>query len=134
MSRGLRNCNPGNIRRSIARYRGEIRPSRDPAFKEFLSIEWGYRAIFVTLNTYRRKHGLDTLAKMIARWAPPNENHTEAYIRSVAQLTGLDPTMPLNTLDRATMIPVVAAISQVENGVPANRRSLERGWELFVEK
>ena len=48
MSRGLENRNPGNIRHSSSRYRGEVRPSRDPAFKEFEAIEWGYRAIFVT--------------------------------------------------------------------------------------
>ena len=31
MSRGLSNCNPGNIRQSGVRYKGEVRPSRDPA-------------------------------------------------------------------------------------------------------
>ena len=33
MSRGLQNCNPGNIRQSKVRYKGEVRPSRDSAFK-----------------------------------------------------------------------------------------------------
>ena len=58
MSRGLRNCNPGNIRQSKGRYKGEVRPSRDPAFKQFESLAWGYRAIFVLLDTYRTRHGL----------------------------------------------------------------------------
>ena len=39
MSRGLDNRNPGNIRRSRTRYKGEVRPSRDAAFKEFESVE-----------------------------------------------------------------------------------------------
>ena len=132
MSRGLRNCNPGNIRHSIARYRGEVRPSRDPQFKQFESLEWGYRAIFVTLNTYRHKHGLTTIAEMIGRWAPPNENHTAAYIRAVAQRSGIGIAEEIDTRDRATMLPLVAAISQVENGISANRRALERGGELFI--
>ena len=60
MSRGVDNCNPGNIRRSRVRYRGEVHPSRDPDFKQFESMEWGYRAMFVLLDTYRRRYGLAT--------------------------------------------------------------------------
>ena len=88
MSRGLSNCNPGNIRQSKVRYKGEVQPSRDPAFKQFESLAWGYRAVFVLLHTYRVRHGLRTVRGMISRWAPPVENHTEAYIRAVAADTG----------------------------------------------
>lgn len=110
MSRGLSNCNPGNIRQSKVRYKGEVQPSRDPAFKQFESLAWGYRAVFVLLHTYRVRHGLRTVRGMISRWAPPVENHTEAYIRAVA-----------------------AAISRVENGTAADRGEIERGWALFSD-
>ena len=133
MSRGLENNNPGNIRRAKVRYRGEVRPSRDPEFKQFESLAWGYRAIFVLLDTYRRRYGIDTLRGMISRWAPPSENHTEAYIRAVAGDTGIDPDEPLDTRDAATMVPVAASISRVENGAKADRDEIIRGWELFVE-
>lgn len=133
MSRGLRNCNPGNIRRSIARYRGEVQPSRDPEFKQFESLAWGYRAIFVTLDTYQRKHGLRTIAEMIGRWAPPTENHTRAYVRAVAHRSGIAPCGEIDTRNRATMVAMVAAMSRVENGVPADRKALEEGWELFEQ-
>lgn len=132
MSRGLINCNPGNIRRSKVRYRGEIRPSRDPAFKQFASLAWGYRAIFVLLDTYRVRYGLDTVAGMIARWAPPSENDTAAYIRHVARAVGVAPDEPLDTRDRSVMLRYAAAISQMENGTPADMRQVETGWELFV--
>lgn len=132
MARGLDNRNPGNIRQSKVRYRGEVRPSRDPAFKEFESLAWGYRAIFVLLDTYRIRHGLDTLRGMISRWAPPSENRTDAYIRAVAADTGLDPDERLNTRDARTMIPVAAAISRVENGTPADMRQVADGWDLFL--
>lgn len=131
MSRGLRNCNPGNIRHSIARFRGEVRPSRDTAFKEFSSLAWGYRAIFVVLNTYRKKHGLRTLPEMISRWAPPSENHTSAYIQAVQRMTGIPLDEPICTDDEQTMIPLAMAISQVENGVPASRADVEAGWRLY---
>lgn len=133
MSRGLENNNPGNIRRAKVRYRGEVRPSRDPEFKQFESLAWGYRAIFVLLDTYRRRYGIDTLRGMLSRWAPPSENHTEAYIRAVADDTGIDPDEPLDTRDAATMVPVAASISRVENGAKADRDEIIRGWELFVE-
>lgn len=132
MSRGLINCNPGNIRRSKVRYRGEVRPSRDPAFKQFASLAWGYRAIFVLLDTYRVRYGLDTVAGMIARWAPPSENDTAAYIRHVARTVGVAPDEPLDTRDRSVMLRYAAAISQMENGTPADMRQVETGWELFV--
>ena len=131
MARGLDNCNPGNIRQSKVRYRGEVRPSRDPAFKEFETLAWGYRAIFVLLDTYRIRYGLDTLRGMISRWAPPSENHTDAYIRAVAADTGLDSDERLDTRDARTMIPVAAAISRVENGTPADMRQVAEGWRLF---
>ena len=133
MSRGLGNNTPGNIRRAKVRYRGEVRPSRDPEFKQFESLAWGYRAIFVLLDTYRRRYGIDTLRGMLSRWAPPSENHTEAYIRAVAGDTGIDPDEPLDTRDAATMVPVAASISRVENGAKADRDEIIRGWELFVE-
>lgn len=131
MSRGLANNNPGNIRLSKVRYKGEVRPSRDPAFRQFETLAWGYRAIFVLLHTYRVRHGLDTIRGMISRWAPPSENRTDAYIRAVSADTGIGPDQPLDTRDPAVMIPLAAAISRVENGVAADRGELERGWKLF---
>lgn len=133
MARGLDNRNPGNIRRSKVRYRGEVRPSRDPAFKQFESMAWGYRAIFVLLDTYRIRYGLSTIRGMISRWAPPSENHTDLYIRAVADQTRLDPDRRLDTRDPQTMIPLAAAISRVENGTPADLRDVEEGWRLFRE-
>ena len=130
MSRGTRNCNPGNIRRSRVRYKGEVHPSKDPAFKQFESMEWGYRAMFVLLDTYRKRYGLCTLREMIMRYAPPEENHTALYISAVSDMTGIRPDEVLDTRDRKVMVPIVAAMSRVENGRAANRTEVEKGWEL----
>ena len=131
MSRGLRNRNPGNIRRSGVRYVGEKVPSGDPEFREFVAVEWGYRAMFVLLYTYRLRYGLQTVAGLIGRWAPPSENRTESYVRSVADRCGLKDDEPIDLLDPGTMIPLAAAMSEVENGRPARISDVERGWELF---
>ncbi|MFI3285019.1 MAG: structural protein P5 [Rikenellaceae bacterium] len=130
-SRGLRNRNPGNIRISECRFKGEVVPSIDPSFKQFRGEAWGYRAIFVILNTYRVKHKLNTLREMINRWAPPSENKTENYVEYVARTALVDADIPLDTLHRETMLPIVAAMSQMENGVKADWAAVERGWDLF---
>ena len=130
MSRGISNCNPGNIRHSSVFYQGEVQPSKDRAFKQFRSMAWGYRAMFVLLDTYRRRYGLRTLREMISRYAPPSENHTERYIEAVSDWTGIDPDEPLNTRSRRDMVPVVAAMSRVENGCAARFAQVDEGFDL----
>ena len=132
MSRGLRNNNPGNIRRSKVHYRGEIRPSSDAEFKQFETAAYGYRAMFVLLHTYAQKHGCCTLRQMINRYAPPTENFTEGYIRCVANATHLSPDEAISTTDAGVMTAVVAAMSEVENGVSACMEDVWSGWELFI--
>ena len=132
MSRGLRNNNPGNIRRSRVRYKGEVRPSRDPDFKEFSTMAYGYRAVFVLLDTYRSRYGLTTIRQMLNRYAPPTENFTEGYVRFVADYSGVMPDEIIDTRSEKDMIPIVAAMSKIENGVAANIEDVERGWALFV--
>lgn len=132
MSRGLRNRNPGNIRISKTKYLGEVTPSKDRAFKQFSTMAWGYRAMFVLLHTYK-KNGCRTLRQMINRYAPPIENHTDNYIASVSRWAGVFDNVELDTLDPAEMIPVVSAMSRVENGVPAVEADVREGWRLFMQ-
>lgn len=131
MSRGLRNCNPGNIRRSRVRYRGEVHPSRDAEFKQFESMAYGYRAMFVLLDTYQRRYSLCTIRQMLNRYAPPSENFTEGYIRFVSQRSGILPDETIDSRSQRDMIAIVAAMSEIENGVVAIRNDVEEGWKLF---
>lgn len=102
-TRGLRNCNPLNIRRNDTRWQGLRTVQSDPAFFQFETMAYGYRAAFRTLDTYRRKHGCVVLADYIARWAPPSENDTAAYLRTVCRRTRavrrLDPRHALRGTD-----------------------------------
>lgn len=132
MSRGIRNCNPGNIRHSATTYRGE-KQGVDTAFKSFVSMAWGYRAMFVLLFTYRKRYGDKNLQQMIHRYAPPSENHTAQYVDTVSKRSGVGAYVDLNTMDRKTMIPVVSAMSFVENGMAAVLEEVEQGWDLFME-
>lgn len=132
MSRGLRNCNPGNIRQSRSKFKGEVRPSRDSAFKQFETMAYGYRAMFVLLDTYRTRYGLSTIREMISRWAPPTENFTEGYIRFVAERTGINADATVDSRSERDMVPIVAAMSEIENGAKAVMADLHEGWALFV--
>lgn len=132
MSRGIYNCNPGNIRISKTKYLGEITPSQDKAFRQFESMAWGYRAMFVLLDSYRR-NGYCTLRQMINRYAPPVENRTDTYIRFVVEKARVFADVEIDTQDPAEMIPIVSAMSQMENGVPADHQEVREGWELFVK-
>lgn len=131
MSRGLRNCNPGNIRHSKTRYVGEVVPSRDGQFKEFMTMAYGYRAMFVLLDSYRRRYALSTIRQMINRYAPPTENFTEGYIRFVAERSGIAPDEEVDTRSSRDMIPIVLAMSEIENGIKAISKDVEEGWRLF---
>lgn len=130
MSRGIENCNPGNIRRSRVRYLGELHPSQDTHFKQFESMAWGYRAMFVLLDSYSKRYGLKSLGEMLTRYAPPTENHTALYIESVCDMTGIKADTELDTHSKRVMIPIVAAMSRIENGRIANLQEVEQGWQL----
>lgn len=130
LPRGLRNNNAGNIRKSSTRYLGEVRPSSDKAFKQFETRGWGYRAIFVLLESYS-KRGYKTLRQMINRYAPPSENHTEIYLKYVCDCAMTSADIQLDISDKNTMVLVVAAISKMENGYPAIMDEVLEGWDLY---
>lgn len=127
--RGYRNNNPGNIRISGDKFQGEVIPSRDKEFKQFESMAYGYRAIFKILRNYQRNYKLDTIRKMISRWAPESENNTLAYVMTVSSRSGISPDDPVSADNREMMIRIVAAMSFVENGVDADMSDVIAGWE-----
>lgn len=133
-SRGLRNNNPGNIRKNNIRYEGEIVPSQDSSFKQFVDMAHGYRAMFVILYTYQKKYGLMNIEQFVMRYAPPSENNSNHYIKSVCKWSGHSQRAPLNTLTQSDMMPLVAAMSRMENGVEAVSVDVLNGWKLFLVK
>ena len=90
--------------------------------------------MFVLLDTYRRRYGLITIRQMLIRYAPPEENFTESYIRIVSQRTGIDADRRVNTRLASDMIPIVRAMSEVENGVAAILEDVEEGWSLYFDE
>ena len=89
LARGIRNHNPGNLRRSSDPWQGLAAEQTDAEFFQFASAKWGIRALARTLIAYQDRVGLKTIQQMIGRWAPPNENDTGAYVRAVAASVGV---------------------------------------------
>ena len=135
LPRGLRNNNPLNIEKSRGGkpWQGEIVPSKDRRFAQFMTMAYGYRAAFKLLDNYQRNYGLDSIRKMIGRWAPSNENHTENYVRTVSARSGVPADSRITTRNHDVMVPIVAAMSFVENGVEAKMPDVQAGWELFIK-
>lgn len=126
--RGIRNNNPGNIRHSSTRWQGMRDNQTDKEFVQFTSPEYGIRALYRVLLTYQTKYGLSTIAEIITRWAPPSENDTEAYIKSVSSEMNINPHVRLNFFDYLSLL---AAIIKHENGVqPYSNQQIIKGVSL----
>ena len=130
-TRGMRNNNLLNIRISTDKFQGEVQPSGDKDFKQFETAAYGYRAAFRILRTYINNYKCDTIRKIISRWAPKSENHTENYIKTVSERSGIPADDPVYADSREMMIRIVAAMSYVENGREAVMSDVIRGWELL---
>lgn len=120
--RGVRNNNPGNIDYSPRNaWQGQLGlevgvPS--PRFARFDTPENGIRALGKLLINYRGKDGMpgvggpgiDTVRETITRWAPGNENNTEAYITAVARRLGVNAADVIDVRKPATLSVMVSSI------------------------
>lgn len=129
--RGLRNCNPGNIRITKDKWQGLREEQTDKEFFQFKEMKWGYRALMRTLQNYRKRHGCETIADFIRRWAPPSENNTATYIRFVCQKMGVPSLYVPNVDDKVTMCMMAYAISYFENGEAPVMEDIADGWDLL---
>ena len=128
--RGIRNNNPGNIRenqRTDYDWDGEAALDYDGDFEEFISPEYGVRAMVRIFKSYRRR-GVKTMGEIIATWAPSIENNTAAYVSSVSQQTGIAATDEVTERD---YLPLVKAIIKHENGQqPYSDEVIQAGIEM----
>ena len=131
MTRGLRNCNPLNIRRVAGtKWKGQRTEQTDRSFVQFESLEYGIRAAFCILDTYRRKYQDVCVEDIIARWAPPSENATSEYIRTVCRLTGFGGKERLREQQWLLLVQVMAL---VESKMCLSDAELIRGYDLYLK-
>lgn len=131
IARGERNNNPGNIRHG-SKWQGLSVEQTDKDFCQFISSEYGIRAIYKLLQTYQKKYGLNTIRTIINRYAPPNENNTEGYISRASKEIGIDVNNPINTQLKNVTIPLAVAIVNIELGYqPYSEKVFEDAWLLL---
>jgi len=105
--RGIRNNNPGNIERTGTRWQGmSADQSGDDRFIVFTAPQWGIRAMARILKNYQLT-GVDTIRKMISRYAPSHENPTNAYVANVAAAANLDPDRQLSADALQAYLPLI---------------------------
>ena len=137
LPRGIRNRNPGNIRVGASWFGlAEFEEMTDfqraeTAFCVFSEDKWGLRAMARLLRRYQDHHGLTTVEAMIGRWAPPSENKTAAYAAYVGERIGVAPTARIDFSDAAVAVPMIAAMTRLENGQqPYSDAIIEEGIAL----
>lgn len=129
--RGIRNNNPGNIRRNSDPWQGLAERQGDVEFFTFKDHIYGIRALARTLIAYQDKHSLRSIRQILNRWAPPVENNTNAYVRAVATQTGFDADQSLDMHNFDQLKPLIEAIIQHENGQqPYSDTQLTKGLVL----
>ena len=130
MTRGQKNNNPLNIRKVAGTvWKGQRTLQADREFVQFITVEWGIRAAFRLLETYRKKYNAVCIQDIITRWAPPSENNTSAYIKDVCRLTGFGGQ---ERLTAAQLQKLVAAMARIESRMELTAAQLAEGWELYM--
>lgn len=118
LPRGLRNNNPGNIVQSSTAWQGKVPLSgnTDSRFEQFTELRYGIRAMYINLMSYYTNHGLNTVSKIISRWAPAFENNTSNYINIVSNIVGIGINAVITNFDKDFLFRLSKAIVRVENG------------------
>lgn len=113
--RGLRNNNPGNLN-----YVGQAGAHKEPGphgrFVVFATPEAGLIALRDQLLRYHQRDGLNTVAAIIVKWAPPTENNTSAYSEGVAHALGTSAITPIENFSPHLISGLMHAIIRFENG------------------
>ena len=140
--RCIRNNNPLNIRRGTTRWQGMSKREDDKDFAQFETMAYGWRAAFILLGrTYYEKYHLNTIRKIISRWAPACENNTKGYIAYVAKQVGVNECDPLPPprVAPAVWMKIGWAMFEVEAGARSlhaltlgrdDREAMREGFDL----
>jgi len=131
MDLNYRNYNPLNIRATKIDWVGKV--GNNKGFEKFSKPEYGYRAAAKNLYTYNERDGLTTTRELISKWAPNNENNTEAYVQKVSNDLGVHPDADLGSLKNNPNLTKKLLKSMTEHEGPNNRfndNQIENGIAL----
>lgn len=127
-NRNFRNNNLGNL--VFAGQTGasleEANAKGERRFARFNTPEEGIRGLANQVSSYYNGTSkaagyqkLQSVSSIIAKWAPPNENNTNQYIKNVCDYLGVSPSEKIDATDPEVMTRLVRAIATKEGGNPA---------------
>lgn len=127
--RGIRNCNPLNIRIGNS-WLGERDYPDETEYEQFVNTVYGIRAAFLILRRYIRRYHLDTIRLIVSRWSQSNGNQNESYISQVSSTMNLDPDTPIAYEDENTMCKLIDAMIIVECGQPVDKLTIGKAYRM----
>ena len=133
LTRGCRNFNPFNIRKSGSQWLGKLKDSSDGAFEQFEGLDYGVRAGIVLFRNYYRKYHLMKVRELISRFAPSCENDVDSYVNFVSDylsLFGLNPKS-FNLMPGNGMFRFFQAVLLYESRLFVPVAYLKHVWQYF---
>ncbi|HFV4904997.1 TPA: transglycosylase [Escherichia coli] len=127
-NRNYRNNNLGNL--VFANQEGATleapNAKGEQRFARFNTPEEGIRALANQVSSYYNGTSaaagyqkLQTVSRIISKWAPPKENNTNQYIDNVSKYLGVSPNEKIDVSNPEVMTQLVRAIATKEGGNPA---------------
>lgn len=131
MTKGQRNNNPLNIRRTADKWLGMSQRQNDSDFIVFDSLEYGIRAALKLIRRYVQLYSCNSIRKIIYRWAPPCENDTESYVAYVVTKVGIRQSENIKFTDRDTICNIIKAMAQIESQMDIPIRYIQTIWDKY---
>lgn len=127
-TRGVRNNNPLNIRIGNS-WLGETAENTDGVFEQFRAMVYGLRAAFVLVKRYILRYALDTIAKIVGRWAPEAPALLQMYIDYVARSSRISSTAKVRW-DSRDVLAIVRAMAYFESHYVPTEAELIEAYKL----
>ena len=129
----MRGNNPLKLPRTGWIWQGLTPKQTDRAYYQFRNAAYGYRAGFIVIRSLVWHLHRNTVAKLLTFWMlDADKRDSQLYTARVCALTGFGPNDILDPLDANQMIPLVAAISRIENGRPALMFDIVTAWRIYM--
>ena len=94
-------------------------------------MTYGVRAGLIIIRTYMQRYHLTSIHAIVSRWAPPSENDTESYVKSVASMMKMHALQTFDFGDRKRIVSLVAAMCKVETGISLDNKLIESAYDLL---
>jgi hypothetical protein len=129
----MKNNNPLHLRRTGWIWQGLSPQQTDRDEYQFRNPIYGYRAAFITIRTLVWRRHLTTVARLLTQWDPDADGQDRRlYTARVCALTGFSPQDVIDPLDADRMIPLVCAISRIENCQHPRMFDVMAAWRLYL--